>query len=79
MAGFYHHDIEAGGAGALAAFLIALFRRELTVRIFWEVALETGRVTTAICFLLMAAQMYSQMLTLSACPTRSASGCDGWD
>ena len=59
---------EAGGAGALAAFLIALARRELTLRIFWNVALETGRVTAAIIFLLMAATLYSQMLTLSGLP-----------
>ena len=66
--GGFFTPIEAGGVGAMAAFLIALFRRELTVRISWEVALETGRVTAAICFLLMAAQMYSQMLTLSGLP-----------
>ena len=59
---------EAGGAGALAAFVIALARRELTLRKFWEVALETGRVTAAICFLLMAAALYSQMLTMSGLP-----------
>jgi tripartite ATP-independent transporter DctM subunit len=59
---------EAGGAGALAAFLIALARREMTLRIFWNVALETGRVTAAIIFLLMAATLYSQMLTLSGLP-----------
>ena len=59
---------EAGGAGALAAFLIALVRGELTLRIFWSVALETGRVTAAICFLLMAAALYAQMLTLSGVP-----------
>jgi tripartite ATP-independent transporter DctM subunit len=59
---------EAGGAGALAAVLIALARRELTLRIFWNVALETGRVTAAIIFLLMAATLYSQMLTLSGLP-----------
>jgi tripartite ATP-independent transporter DctM subunit len=59
---------EAGGAGALAAFLIALARRELTLKIFWSVALETGRVTAAVCFLLMAAALYSQMLTLSGLP-----------
>lgn len=66
--GGYFTPTEAGGAGALAAFLIALFRRELTLRIFWEVALETGRVTAAICFLLMAAALYAQMLTLSGLP-----------
>ena len=59
---------EAGGAGALAAFLIGLARRELSAHKFWEVALETGRVTAAICFLLMAAKLYSQMLTLSGLP-----------
>jgi C4-dicarboxylate transporter, DctM subunit len=59
---------EAGGAGALAALLIALFRKEMTLAIFWEVALETGRVTAAICFLLMAAALYAQMLTLSGLP-----------
>ena len=31
-------------------------------------ALETGRVTAAICFLLMAAALYSQMLTMSGLP-----------
>jgi tripartite ATP-independent transporter DctM subunit len=66
--GGFFTPVEAGGCGALAAFVIALLRRELTLKTFWEVALETGRVTAAICFLLMAAQMYSQMLTLSGLP-----------
>ena len=66
--GGFFTPVEAGGTGALAAFIIALLRRELTLKTFWEVALETGRVTAAICFLLMAAQMYSQMLTLSGLP-----------
>jgi C4-dicarboxylate transporter DctM subunit len=66
--GGFFTPTEAGGAGALAAFLIAVARRELTPKIFWDVALETGRVTAAICFLLMAAQLYTQMLTLSGLP-----------
>lgn len=66
--GGFFTPVEAGGCGALAAFMIALMRRELTLKAFWAVALETGRVTAAICFLLMAAQMYSQMLTLSGLP-----------
>jgi TRAP-type C4-dicarboxylate transport system permease large subunit len=40
----------------------------MSLKIFWEVALETGRVTAAICFLLMAAALYAQMLTLSGLP-----------
>jgi C4-dicarboxylate transporter, DctM subunit len=59
---------EAGGAGALAALLIALARGEMSAKVFWNVALETGRVTAAICFLLMAAALYAQMLTLSGLP-----------
>jgi tripartite ATP-independent transporter DctM subunit len=66
--GGFFTPTEAGGAGALTAFLIALVRRELTLKIFWQLALETGRVTAAICFLLMAAALYSQMLTLSGLP-----------
>jgi C4-dicarboxylate transporter, DctM subunit len=66
--GGFFTPTEAGGAGALTAFLIALLRGELTLQKFWEVALETGRVTAAICFLLMAAALYSQMLTLSGLP-----------
>lgn len=60
---------EAGGVGALAALILGLIRREMTLRLLWEVALETGRVTSAIIFLLMAAQIYSQMLTLTGLPS----------
>jgi tripartite ATP-independent transporter DctM subunit len=66
--GGFFTPTEAGGAGALAAFLIGVFRREINFEVFWTVAVEAGKVTTAICFLLMAAQLYSQMLTLSGLP-----------
>ena len=66
--GGFFTPTEAGGAGALAAFLIGVGRREITLKIFWEVAIEAGKITAAICFLLMAAQLYSQMLTLSGLP-----------
>ena len=66
--GGFFTPTEAGGAGALAAFIIGVLRREITLKIFWDVAIEAGKVTAAICFLLMAAQLYSQMLTLSGLP-----------
>lgn len=66
--GGFFTPTEAGGAGALVAFVIALAKRELSFRLFWQVVLETGRVTCSICFLLMAAQLYAQMLTLSGLP-----------
>jgi len=66
--GGFFTPTEAGGAGALAAFLIAVLRGELSRRRFWSVVLETGRVTCSICFLLIAAQLYAQMLTVSGLP-----------
>jgi len=66
--GGFFTPTEAGGAGALAAFLIGVARHEISLKVFWEVAIEAGKVTAAICFLLMAAQLYSQMLTLSGLP-----------
>ena len=66
--GGFFTPTEAGGAGALAAFAIGVARREISLAKLWEVTLETGRVTAAICFLLMAAQLYSQMLAMSGLP-----------
>jgi C4-dicarboxylate transporter DctM subunit len=66
--GGFFTPTEAGGAGALAAFLIGVARREISLKVFWGVAIEAGKITAAICFLLMAAQLYSQMLTLSGLP-----------
>ncbi|MEM6438646.1 MAG: TRAP transporter large permease [Pseudomonadota bacterium] len=60
--------IEAGAVGALGATLIGLAKRRLTLGAFWRVLTETGLVTAAICFLLIAAQMYSRMLALSGVP-----------
>ncbi len=54
--------------GAAAAFLVGLYRRLFSPKGLLDIALETGRVTAAILFLLMAAQMYSQMLTVTAFP-----------
>ncbi|MEM6498450.1 MAG: TRAP transporter large permease [Pseudomonadota bacterium] len=65
---------EAGGVGAFAALVIGLVRRELDAGTLWMIALETGRVTAAIIFLLMAAQIYAQMLTLSGLPA----GLNAW-
>jgi tripartite ATP-independent transporter DctM subunit len=59
---------EAGAAGALTAIVLGLLRRELGLKAFWELLLETGRVTCSICFILMSASIYSQMLTMSGLP-----------
>ena len=43
-------------------------RRTLSFSDFWEVLTDTGLVTAAISFLIIAAQMYSRMLALSGVP-----------
>ncbi len=60
--------VEAGGVGALAALIIAVIKRALTLRMFWDVLVETGMVTGAIAFLLIAAHVYANMLALSGLP-----------
>lgn len=59
---------EAGAVGALGALVIALFKRKMTGKAFWNVVVETGYVTASICFLIIAANMYSRMLSLSGVP-----------
>lgn len=59
---------EAGAAGAAAALLIALARRKLTWERLWRVLVETGLMSASILMLIIAASMYSRMLTLSTIP-----------
>ena len=59
---------EAGAAGALGAMLIALAKRRLTWRKLWDVMSETGQVSVSILFLIIAASMFSRMLTLTELP-----------
>ena len=66
--GGYFTPIEAGAVGCAGAILIGLARRSLSWRDFWEVLNDTGLVTASICFLIIAAQMYSRMLALSGVP-----------
>lgn len=60
--------VEAGAAGAALGLLIAILRRRMTLRNFWETLLETGHITAAILFLITAASIYSRMLGLAGLP-----------
>ncbi|MDH5748865.1 MAG: TRAP transporter large permease [Rhodospirillales bacterium] len=62
--------VEAGAAGALAALIVALIKRALTFRDFWEVLEETGHISATIMFLIISASMYSRMLGVAALPTQ---------
>ncbi|MBT6403722.1 MAG: TRAP transporter large permease subunit, partial [Rhodospirillaceae bacterium] len=59
---------EAAGAGAFIALVIAVSMKRLSFRDFWSVLLETGHISVTILFLILAASMYSKMLTFSTIP-----------
>jgi C4-dicarboxylate transporter, DctM subunit len=59
---------EAAAVGALGAFVIAIARRKLTAKAFWQLLGETGTVTATICIIFVAASMYSRMLAMSGLP-----------
>ena len=60
--------VEAGAMGAIAALAVGVARRRLGWRQLWSVLVETGLVTAAVCFLIIGAQIYSRMLSLSGVP-----------
>lgn len=66
-AGFFTAT-EAGAVGALLALVIAIVRRKLNWRGFWEVLIETGHVTVAVSFLIICANIYTRMLAMSGTP-----------
>ncbi|HLF09665.1 MAG TPA: TRAP transporter large permease subunit, partial [Gammaproteobacteria bacterium] len=59
---------EAGAAGAFGAMLLTIIRRRLSLAKLWEVISETGQVSVAILFLIIAASTFSRMLTLTELP-----------
>lgn len=59
---------EAGAVGAFGALVIALARRKLDRHKAWEVVRQTGAVSVAILFLLIAAGFYSRMLAVAGIP-----------
>lgn len=66
-AGFFT-PVEAGAMGAIGALIIGFARGSLNLKSLWRVMVETGLVTASVCFLIIAAQMYSRMLAFSGVP-----------
>jgi C4-dicarboxylate transporter DctM subunit len=56
---------EAGAIGAAGALVLAIAARQVNFRSTVEVLMDIGRSTASIFLLLIAAQMYSRMLTIS--------------
>ncbi len=63
--GGFFTPTEAGGIGAAGAMVLAIVNRKLNWAGFVGVLSEIGRTTASIFLLLIAAQMYSRMLTIS--------------
>ena len=59
---------EAGAIGALGALVLVVLRGRFTGASLINILLETGKACASIFFLLITAQMYSRMLTLSRLP-----------
>ena len=57
--------VEAGAVGAAGALAIALAKRRLDPTGLWKVLVETAHITAAVCFLIIAASLYSRMLAIS--------------
>ncbi|AXS42002.1 TRAP transporter large permease [Breoghania sp. L-A4] len=66
--GGFLNPTEAGAAGALGALVIALLRRSLTLRLFWNLLVDAGQITVSVLFLILAATFFSRMLALSGVP-----------
>jgi tripartite ATP-independent transporter DctM subunit len=60
---------ESAAVGALGALILALIKRKLNWSALWYVLVETGQITASVCFLIIAATMYSRMLGVSGVPT----------
>lgn len=70
---------EAGAVGALGALVLLALRGKFTLSEFQQILSSTGKGTASIFFLLIAAQLYGRMLSLSGLPSAMASGVTGLD
>jgi tripartite ATP-independent transporter DctM subunit len=64
--GGFFTPTEAGAVGAAGGFLLIFINRQkLTLHDLWRILLEAGQTTASIFLLLICAQMYSRVLTMS--------------
>jgi tripartite ATP-independent transporter DctM subunit len=57
--------IEAAGFGAVGAVIIAVFRRRLTFRQFYDILIDTAKTTTVLFALLIGAFVFTEFLNFS--------------
>jgi tripartite ATP-independent transporter DctM subunit len=61
---------EAGAVGAAGGFLLVVIKRKFTFKSLWAILMDGGRTFASIFLLLICAQMYSRMLTISGLATK---------
>jgi len=59
---------EAAGIGAAGAFLIAFFRKTLTIKNTWEVFTATASTTASLFFVVIGALIFSQFINRAGLP-----------
>ncbi len=59
---------EAAGVGAAGAFAFALARRKLTVRVTFDILLETARTTAMLFVILIGAMMFANFINYTSMP-----------
>ena len=77
--GGFFTPTEAGAIGALGALVLILLRGRFTQASLMAMLLDTGKACASIFFLLITAQMYSRMLTLSRLPETLTSWASALD
>jgi C4-dicarboxylate transporter, DctM subunit len=60
---------EAGAVGAAGAIVLAIIRKALTPKVFWQILLDTGYVTSSIVLIIAAAAMFTRFLAVSGLPS----------
>ena len=63
--GGFFTPTEAGAIGASGAFILVVLKGKFSLKGFWGILMASGQTTASIFLLLITAQMYSRMLTLS--------------
>ncbi len=59
---------EAGAVGAFGAFLLAILRKRLNMRIIYECLLETGRTTAMLVFIFVGAMIFNYFMAVTNLP-----------
>lgn len=70
---------EAGAVGCIGALVIMLIKKQFTFKNIWYALKETGMTTSSVFLLIIGAQMFSRMLTVSGLVNTMSSFATGME